>query len=248
VALSLQRSTDTIEAHARQLASEAPRAWDAPIEKCPGWTVATVLEHLLEVHWFWATIVEGRLSERPSEEGRPSDPARDELAARFLTGALHLVDVLRRADQESEVWTWTPLVKNVSFVTRHQVQEIVVHHWDVAHAIGTDLVIDSDVASDAIEEFLTLSVSSESDPAEPQRAPLNGRLELRSTDVEEHWTVFDGSTPGTVAFSEGASSEEATLSGTSGDILLWLYSRVNISGDAVAQELGVRLHALSFTD
>jgi uncharacterized protein (TIGR03083 family) len=246
--LSVQRSTEAIESHARALALEAPRALDAPIDACPGWTVATVLEHLIEVHWFWATIVEENLSEPPSDERRPSSGAPAELADRFLAGALHLVDVLRGADQDSEVWTWTPLVKNVSFVTRHQVQEIAVHHWDVAHACQIDLAIESDVASDAIEEFLTLSVSSEDDPAEPERPALDGRLELRSTDTDKSWTVFDGSTPGTVAFSENSAAAEATLSATSSDILLWLYSRVDISGDNAAKEIGTRLHALSFTN
>ena len=50
--LSVQRSTDAIETHARALARQAPHALSASIEKCPGWTVATVLQHLIEVHWF----------------------------------------------------------------------------------------------------------------------------------------------------------------------------------------------------
>jgi uncharacterized protein (TIGR03083 family) len=246
--LSVQRSTDAIETHARALARQAPHALSASIEKCPGWTVATVLQHLIEVHWFWATIVDEHLSERPGDERRPADVAPDELADRFLTGALHLADVLRRADQASPVWTWTPLVKNVSFVTRHQVQEIAVHHWDVARACGSDLVIDSDLASDAVDEFLTLSVSSESDPADPPRPSLDGRLGLRCTDIDGGWTVYDGTISGTVAFVPGVETAESTLIATSSDFLLWLYSRVEISGNPDAIELGTRLHALSFTD
>jgi uncharacterized protein (TIGR03083 family) len=246
--LSVQRCTDAIETHARALARQAPDALSAPIEKCPGWTVASVLEHLIEVHWFWATMVDEHLSEPPGDERRPSGVAPDELADQFLTGALRLVDVLRHADQESPIWTWTPLVKNVSFVTRHQVQEIAVHHWDVAHASESDLVIDSDLASDAVVEFLTLSVSSASDPADPPRPSLDGRLGLRCTDIEGEWTVYDGTTPGTVAFAPGVETAESTLEATSSDFLLWLYSRVDIPGDPAAIELGTRLHALSFTN
>jgi uncharacterized protein (TIGR03083 family) len=246
--LSVQRCTDAIAAHARDLARQAPHSLDAAIEKCPGWTVATVLEHLIEVHWFWATIVEERLREPPSDDRRPAGVAPEELADRFLAGALHLVDVLRAADQEALVWTWTPLIKNVSFVTRHQVQEIAVHHWDVAYALESGLVIESDLATDAIDEFLTLSVSSEGDPADPVPPSLDSRFGLRCTEVDDAWTVFDGVTLGTVAFARGVETAEFTLSATSSDVLLWLYSRADISGDPAAQELGARLHALSFTD
>jgi len=247
VTLSLEVYTNSIQEHSEALARLAPRAMDLPIAHCPGWSVEDLLRHLTEVHWFWATIVEQRLDTRP-EEGRPVDLPRSELIARFLLGAHHLVDVLRSANQSEHVWTWAPSQQNVAFVTRHQVQEIAVHHWDVAHALGKDLVIAGDVAADAIDEFLTFSVSSASDPAEPSRPSLDGSLSLLCTDLDEGWTVRDASVPGTVEFSVGTESGVPTLSASSSDLLLWLYSRVPVSGDAEANALGGRFHALCFTD
>jgi uncharacterized protein (TIGR03083 family) len=247
VTLSVERSTDVIAAHAQSVAKEAPGALDVAVEHCPGWTVATLLQHLIEVHWIWALIVEERLTERP-EEGRPVDIPRDELAARFLSGADHLVDVLRSANQNELVWTWAPLENTVAFVTRHQVQEMAVHHWDVAHAVGRDVIIEADVACDAAEEFLTFSVSSSADPMGPPLPGLNRRLGLQCTDADQSWTVFDDGTPGTITFVRGLESPDATLSATSSDFLLWLYSRVDIAGDANALALGAQLHTLSFTD
>jgi uncharacterized protein (TIGR03083 family) len=247
VTLSVDRYADSIQEHSEGLALAAPKVFDRPIEHCPGWNVDDVLQHLIETHWFWATIVQQRLT-TPPEEGRPVNVARDDLIDRFLEGSRHLVDVLRAAKQSDPVWTWAPLQKDVAFVTRHQAQEIAVHHWDIGHTTGDQLVIDADIASDAIAEFLTVSVSSWSDPADPPRAPLDGRLGLWCTDLDEGWTVHDGHTRGTITFGSGVEAGTSTLSASSSDLLLWLYLRVEIVGDPRATLLGQRLHGLSFTN
>ena len=87
--------------------------------------------------------------------------ASPDLVLWFLAGARQLVAVLSSTPQSHEVWTWTPIRHDVAFVTRHQVQEIVVHDWGVANVLGRDIVVDSDIACDAIEEFPTFSLSSE---------------------------------------------------------------------------------------
>lgn len=246
VTLSVETYTDSIKKHSVALATIAPAVLDVPVEHCPGWTVSDVLQHLIEVQWFWATIVEQRRNTRV-EDGRPVSVERSKLVERFLIGADHLVQVLGDADQSDHVWTWSPLQNDVAFVTRHQVQEIMVHHWDVAHAAGTTLKLATDVATDAIAEFLTLSVSSDADPLDPPGEPFAGRLGLWSTDANEGWTLQDASSPGTVRFNSGLDTGVPTLSGSSSDLLLWLYSRLDVVGDSEAQELGRRLHALSPT-
>ncbi|HEY5105060.1 MAG TPA: maleylpyruvate isomerase family mycothiol-dependent enzyme, partial [Acidimicrobiales bacterium] len=128
--LSVETYTNSIKEHSAALAAIAPAVLDEPVEHCPGWTVSHVLQHLIEVHWFWASIVEQRRDTR-IEEGRPVNVERSKLVERFLMGADHLVQVLGDANQSDHVWTWTPLQNDVGFVTRHQVQEIMVHHWDV---------------------------------------------------------------------------------------------------------------------
>lgn len=247
VTLSVDRYADSIREHSEGVALVAPKAFDREIEHCPGWNVEGLLQHLIEVQWFWATIVQQRLT-TPPEEGRPVDVARDELIDRFLDGARHLVDVLRAAKQSDHVWTWAPLQHDVAFITRHQVQEIAVHHWDIAHAAGDKIVIDPDISRDAITEFLSVSVSSWSDPLDPPRVPLGGRLGLWCQDLGEGWTIRDGKTRGTVTFEEGVDDGTPTLSSTSSDVLLWLYSRVNIAGNPQATALGKRLHGLTFAD
>jgi uncharacterized protein (TIGR03083 family) len=246
VTLSIGAYTASIQEHSEALAELASSTFDRPVEHCPGWTVEDLMRHLIETHWFWATIVERRLS-APPDEGRPTDIPADALVQRFLDGAAHLVDVLARARQSDHVWTWAPLQKDVAFITRHQVQEVAIHHWDIAHAAGEKIGIEGEVANDAIEEFLSFSVSSWSDPADPPRAPLAGTLGLWCEDLNSGWSVHDGRARGTVTFRSGVDADVPTLSASSSDILLWLYSRVDIHGDPAANALGRRLHDLSFT-
>lgn len=230
------------------LADAAELDLAAPVEHCPGWTVADLVNHVLEVHWFWATIVEHRLSAPPPDEARPAGPVQSELIDRFRTGALHLIEVLRQADPAEQVWTWAPSQRNVAFVQRHQVQEAAVHRWDAEHAAGRAVSLDVPVCVDSIEEFLTFSVASVADPADPPSPSLDGAFVLRATDADAAWTVSDDDQPGTVRFERGARPDHPVLSGTASDLLLWLYRRVELPVPAGAGELIARFTALTYTD
>ena len=108
----------------------------------PSWSVADLVSHLTEVHWFWATIVEERLDGAAGRRtgGRPAPPTPD-LVDTFVAGAARLVEVLREADQSAtSAGPGRGWQQDVAFVTRHQVQEAAVHHWDAVHAAGGALV------------------------------------------------------------------------------------------------------------
>ncbi|HET8989844.1 MAG TPA: maleylpyruvate isomerase family mycothiol-dependent enzyme [Acidimicrobiales bacterium] len=235
-----------IESHAHALAAIAPRSWDAPIEGCPGWRVEDVVRHLCQVHWFWERIVARRLDAPPVED-HPATPGLEGLAEHFEAGAARLVATLAATDPGSPVWTWAPAQRDVAFVTRHQVQEMAVHHYDVARAVGEPWSMTPVVAADAVEEFLTFSVSSPLDPADPPRPPLGGRLALVARDADAAWTVVDAGA-GTVTWSSGVVEPSGTLEADAHRLLLWLYGRVDVEGDDPGRELGARLRALAFTD
>jgi uncharacterized protein (TIGR03083 family) len=242
---------DYVEAIARHSAGFADAAdgnLDAGVRHCPDWSVADLVWHLTEVHWFWGTIADERLAAPPPEDRRPPRPPDDRLIASFRTGAARLVDVLRRADDAAEVWTWAPAQRDVAFITRHQVQEAAVHHWDAADAAGRAVTIEPAVAADSVAEFLTFSVSSEVDPAEPARPPLGGEFALVCTDAAAGWTVSDGKLPGTVTFEPSAREGVPTLSATASDLLLWLYRRVDLPISGELTDLIERFRTLTFTD
>ncbi|HTZ43491.1 MAG TPA: maleylpyruvate isomerase family mycothiol-dependent enzyme [Jatrophihabitans sp.] len=240
--------------HAAEIALQSAAFADAAegnltarVEHCPGWTVADLVDHLTEVHWFWATIAEQQPTDPPAGE-RPERAPDDELIARFKAGALHLDEVLRRTDPTAPCWTWAPQQQDVGFILRHQVQEAAVHRWDAEHAAGRVVRLPTAASVDAVEEFLTFSVSTEDGYQKKDAVPLAGAFVLRATDADAAWTVSDDSVPGTLRFERGASPDVPVLASTASDLLLWLYARIMLPVPDGAQDLLGRFRALVFTD
>jgi uncharacterized protein (TIGR03083 family) len=237
-----------IAEHSAGLADAAEGNLDAVVQHCPGWAVADLVHHLTTTHWFWATIVEEHLSAPPAESRRPSRASRGDLIATCRANADRLVGTLRSADGTDPVYTWAPGQQDIAFITRHQVQEAAVHHWDAVDAIDRDLVIAAPVAVDAIEEFLTFSVSSQTDPADPLRPALAGQFALRCSDTSQAWTIFDDTVPGTIAYEQGIRGDIPEIVASSSDLLLWLYQRLDFATDAASSDLVRRFRALCYTD
>jgi len=216
-----------ITEHSAGFADATRENLESPVAHCPGWTVADLVWHLTEVHWFWATIAEERLQSPPDESRRPARASDDGLVDAFVAGAGRLVHVLREADQSAPCWTWAPHQQDVAFITRHQVQEAAVHHWDAVHAAGGTLVLDAEVAADAVDEFLTFSLS-------PDPAGSAGGFALRASDTGDTWGVADGDAP--------------VLEATASDLLLWLYDRVDLDTSAVPADAVARFREGCATD
>jgi len=255
--LTQEECAAAVAEHSRGFAEAASGNFDAPVEFCPGWTVRDVVHHLTGVQWFWATLVEQGWTEQPDDLERPA-PANDETALDvFRAGAERLVRVLADADPATPVWTWAPTKQDAGFVIRHQVQEAVGHHWDVAHAAGRSVTISAAVGADAVDEFLQFSVAAAAVKNNQVPEPLAGRLGLACTDSDAAWLVADGSAPGTAQVT--ATSREALVAdgvpvviGTGGQLLLWLYDRHGDPGGeanpgAVAPDLLQRFRGLCVT-
>jgi uncharacterized protein (TIGR03083 family) len=236
----------TIEEHSAALRDAAARDLAARVEHCPEWDVADLVAHITSVHWFWATLVEERLAEPPAEERRPERAPLPDLLARAAQEAEHLVRALGEADPSAPCWTWAPDQQDVGFVLRHQVQEAAVHHWDAAHATGADWQMDRHAAADAVDEFLTFSVASRHWPKEG--ASMGGPLALATSDTQDLWLVTDGEVPGTLAVSRDAAGEAPVIVAPAADLLLWLYTRLELDTSAASPELVARFRSMTFTD
>jgi uncharacterized protein (TIGR03083 family) len=236
-----------IARHSAGLADAADGNLAAAVEHCPGWTVADLVHHLTEVQWFWATIVEQRLTAPPEAALRPARAEPERLIPSLRSESGRLIRALAEASADDRVYTWAPAQQDVAFVTRHQVQEAAVHHWDAAHARGDAVAIEAPIAADAVEEFLTFSVSSDADPAEPPRPALDGRFAL-SAEAGAGWTISDGAAPGTIIWTLGVDDGTPTIAASAADLLLWLYGRVDVDTSGVAPDLVARFRALCFTD
>lgn len=245
--LSTFEAIAAITEHSAGFAEATRRDLDAPVEHCPGWSVADLVWHLTEVHWFWGTIVGELRTAPPDDAGRPPRTDDAGLVDAFKAGAVHLVEVLREADQSAHCWTWARWQQDVAFVTRHQVQEAAVHHWDAAHATGAVWTLEPSVAGDCVDEFLHFSVASDDDPDEPSTPPLDGAIAFRATDTGDAWTLRDGK-PGTARVTTGAAHDAPLVEARAQELLLWLYQRVELDTSAVPADLLARFRGICFLD
>lgn len=242
--LSTEACLAAIAQHSYGFAEAVRGNLNAKVEHCPEWNVADLVRHLTGVHWFWRTIAADRLSEPPDQAHRPARAEPDDLVPAFEAGAEQLVDVLRAADQKAPVWTWFPGRQDIGFITRHQVQEAAVHHFDAANAAGKPWSIDPVVAADCVEEFLTCSLADADDVLRLGRS-MSSPLVLTATDIGSSWTVSQADPSAPLLWKPSADGP-ATVSGTISDLLLWIYGRVQLPTDQ--PELVAEFRRLSSTN
>lgn len=231
-----------IDHHTRGLAAAAEGNLEKRIEHCPDWSMADLVWHLIGVHNFWNRVATDLPLEQPAEIPDSERPADDELIQTMIAGMEAMADTLGTADQTAACWTWGQ-EEDVWFITRHQVQEAAVHHWDAANAAGHTEAwrMDARMAADAVEEFLTHSVAN-------PRWPMVEAPRIDGTSSLGDWTVTDGETRGTVAASRIQDGQALDPS----DLLLWLFKRIPDPGfeelTAEDQARLDRFRALTFTD
>ena len=215
-----------------------------PVPGCPDWTIADLVWHLGETHWFWATVVEERASgPEEVERATPDRPVgHADVVSWGRSQAERMIRLLASTPEDVAVWTWAldEADRNVGFIRRHQVQEAAVHRWDIEQAAtGAPEPIEPDAASDSVDEVLAVTL-----PWGVQaEGPLPGSVHLHCTDTEGEWLVHpDGRVEAVHA------KGDVAIRGSASDLLLALYARVplgdlEVIGDAsLAQALLDRLH------
>jgi len=221
---------DVLRNSSAALLASARTDLGAPVPSCPGWSVELLVSHIGRV-WSWAATIVGT--------GAGADfPAIPEgLVGAELIGwseqqVRQLLDALAAADPGAGCWTFGP-PPTALFWFRRQALETVVHAWDVQQAVGPPDPIDPDVASDGVDEFLTVML-----PGRFQRQPdaWSGQsLHLHRTDGDGEWLVRLG--PGTSVSVEHAHGRgDVALRGPASSLYLWCLSRVpssdlEVSGD-----------------
>ena len=191
---------------------------DADVTACPGWTVADLVWHLTEVHYFWGAVVADRAGSW-QDVVRIDRVPDEELFDAFDENHRRLMDVLAAHDPGDEVWTWAA-DHSVGFVIRRMAQETAVHAWDAALAAGNPVDIDAELASDGIDEFLEHFLPDVADGAEP----VGGSVHIHCGDVAGEWTIrpTDDGFDVTREHAKG----DCALRGTASNLLLALWRRV----------------------
>jgi len=201
-----------------------------PVASCPGWSVADLVWHLTEVHYFWRSMV-GERRDSPQGVERLLRPSEEDLLQGYRSGLSHTLAVLAAAEPSQPTWTWSS-DQSAGFVVRRMAQETAVHRWDADNTAGRSAPIESELASDGIDEFLAHILGDVAAGA----APTGGSVHLHCTDVAGEWTVRPTEDGRQLVTREHAKGD-AAMRGAASDLLLVLWrrldlERIDVVGDA----------------
>jgi uncharacterized protein (TIGR03083 family) len=217
----------------------------ARVPSCPDWSLCDLVEHLTQVHRFWAAAVVAGPSEKPPDVAPADDAPSAGLLARSAAATQELITALRAAGPAAGCWTWwgdsgVPMTSGA--VARHQVQEAAVHAFDAQLTTGTPQPIPAVAAIDGMAEFISISYGTAGPwPHKPVRIGLHAAegkswlLELTASGAH----VIDGQ-----------HETAASLHGPVSDLLLTLHGRLSLNslrsaGDHAALENLLRWPSLS---
>jgi uncharacterized protein (TIGR03083 family) len=217
---------------------------DAAVPGCPGWTGWDLVAHLGEVERFWAAAVTAGPAAGPPVEGgeeRSAAPAGEDVLGWLGTGTDRLLAALRSADPDLGVWTWWGEPATAGAVARHQAQEAAVHGWDAQSAAGRPEPVPADLAADAVDEFLHVTVPS-SGPWPHAPATVG----LAPAGREEGWSVRLGADGGSPV--RGRPEGDAVVRGEPSALLLALYGRSRLDTLEVTGDRDLAARFLSWPD
>lgn len=249
--LSHERYCDEIVAQTDLLRSHVRDAdMTTPVPSCPGWNLGQLLRHVGGAHRMIEEIVRTR-SIRPAADDRWRDLSpytREDavvLDAWLADGATALADTLRAAGPDAEAFNPVPRgAQTAAFSARRMTHETLVHRADAALAIGVDVLVEPDVAVDAIDEWMELGAIPELldvHPEKRQLLELGQALCLRAIDTDPAegagWTVdLAGDV---IGWRRGCGAAAASVTAPLTELLLVIYrrrplrsARTAVSGDA----------------
>ena len=192
---------------------------------CPDWTIRELAEHTAGLYR-WSTrlvadsiVVETWRSQMPIEY-----PAGDdEVAPWFTAGIAAMIDAFSAAPLDRRVWAWGA-DPQARFWPRRMLHETVVHFADLLVTVGRELDIDIAIAVDGVDEFLTNLPCTTRWGAPVDRLRGAGEtMVLQPSDTTDRWRVrFD---PTGFWWDRGCEPADATVSGTTADLYLFLQGR-----------------------
>jgi uncharacterized protein (TIGR03083 family) len=221
---------------------------DAQVPTCPGWTLFDLVKHLGGGDRFWAAVVGAGPADAPPAEAVAARAAlevpqeRDALLTWLDASTQLLLGALRAAGPRSGCWTWWPASQSpqtAGGTARHRVQETAVHTYDAQLAGGSPQSLPVEPALDGVEEFLfTVCATPSAWPHQPTA------FDFHAAEGRSWRLAVDGDgarvtrIPAPAAVTgEDPDAAGASVHGTAGELVLYLYDRIkadalHVDGDA----------------
>ncbi len=203
--------------------------WAAAVPTCDRWDVLKLVSHLGGIHR-WCEVMVREVAQERSEVRHPK-PEANAMAPWFAEGGQLLLQTLRAADPNAEMFAWGT-DQHVKFWSRRQLHETAVHRFDAANALGRPFEMTAPVAADSIDEFL------DNLPKGIHFAPnvgnLNGNdetIHLHATDAEGEWVIHltnDG-----FRYEHGHHKSTVAVRGPISDLALLMWGRLALDHETL---------------
>jgi uncharacterized protein (TIGR03083 family) len=166
------------------LAAAAQRGLEPAVPSCPGWTVRDVVGHTGAVHRQKEQIVRERWT-----DGGPDlvEPPATDLIEWFLAGSGMLLETLADTNPLIPVYSWYPPDQSVGFWCRRMAHETAIHRVDAELGHGIVNPVEPALASDGIDEVLTVMIEGYPEWATPTATDETLRIEC--TDQPGSWSM-----------------------------------------------------------
>ncbi|MEE9415803.1 MAG: maleylpyruvate isomerase family mycothiol-dependent enzyme [Acidimicrobiales bacterium] len=209
-----------IELDGNRMAEAAEGNLGTPVRHCPDWDMAGLLTHMAAVYRFIAAVLAAGPADGPPKVEAEVSPDGDAIVGYFQDKHSAVLDLLRALEQSDPVWTWSPRT-DAGFFHRRMAHETAIHRWDAEDAIGVPGALDSDLASDGVDEVIGVGMQFS------MRGPLSswpaGSLHLHRTDGDGEWMLVSDGTSLHVTKEHGKG--DAAVRGPAEGLFLYLWGR-----------------------
>ncbi|MBG6179358.1 maleylpyruvate isomerase family mycothiol-dependent enzyme [Arthrobacter sp. CAN_A1] len=194
----------------------APSSLDAEVPACPGWTVEDLLRHTAMVYLHKAESI--RTGAKPTGTWPPAELALLQPVHALQQCYGRLTEQFDAHAPEDPAFTWVKDDQSVGFWIRRLAHETSIHRYDLESALDSATPIDPDLATDGIDEILTVMLVR----SKPDDDATGATVTLRSAGLA--WTL--AITRDVVTLERQVSDRaDAQISGRPSELLLWLWGR-----------------------
>ncbi|ARP72586.1 hypothetical protein LK07_25630 [Streptomyces pluripotens] len=208
----------------------------ATVPTCPDWSLEDLVRHMGgALRWVDALVRDRAQENIPSDRiplrGGPEQRGDASALDKWLaeTGEL-VVAALREAGPDTRVWSWQG-TSTSGFWARRMANEITVHRADATLAAGLPFEVAPEVATDALDEWLDLTVWFQQRRGDQERYRLDGptrSIHLHATDADPalnaEWLLEFGADG--VRWRRGHEKATVALRGPLTSVLLAFYRRL----------------------
>ncbi len=143
------------------------------------------------------------------------------------------MELLAATDPAKSVWTFSPTDRTAQFWIRRRANETAIHRFDAQSAAGSTSPIDAELATDGIDEFLTVFVARFGKDV----ATAGETLHFHCTDVAGEWLVAREGDE--LRITREHAKGDVAARGSASDLFLFVWGRVpadrlEVFGDAAA--------------